>query len=188
LKNDDLKLIDEAICGNPSAFGTLVLRYQDRLFSSLVYLTGSEEDARDVTQEAFVKAFVQLANFRRESAFYTWLYRIAFNTAHDRFRRKRPDVSLDAIQEGQGCEPLSDCPSPSDEASRIEENRLVRQAIDKLDEPFRSVLILRDLDGQSYDDIAEILDIPIGTLRSRLHRARARLCDQLRPLLKEELS
>ncbi len=103
--NDDLALIDEALHGNSSAFGRLVTRYQDRLYNTLVHVTGSAEDGRDVCQDAFVQAFVKLHTFQRSSAFYTWLYRIALNMAASRRRRKKPTISVDQHRELTGYEP-----------------------------------------------------------------------------------
>jgi RNA polymerase sigma-70 factor (ECF subfamily) len=181
--NDDCELIAEALAGKSAAFGQLVLKYQDRLYNTLVHVTGNPEDARDVVQEAFVQAFVNLETFHQASAFYTWLYRIAFNVAATHGRRKRPGLSVDHARQTTGQEPVDRRPGPGERAEQAERCRRVRQAIDALGEEHRAVLILREIDGCCYETIAEILDLPIGTVRSRLHRARLQLRDQLKEVL-----
>jgi len=181
--NDDTQLIAEALAGNSAAFGQLVQKYQDRLFNTVVHVVGSEEDARDVVQEAFVQAFVKLETFHRTSAFYTWLYRIAFNVAVSHGRKKRPKISVEQTRETTGQEPVDRQADPSEQAEQEERCRQVREAIAALSEEQRSVVILREIDGCCYETIAEILDLPIGTVRSRLHRARLQLRDQLREVL-----
>jgi RNA polymerase sigma-70 factor, ECF subfamily len=181
--NDDLELIAEALAGKSAAFGQLVHKYQDRLYNTVVHVVGSPEDARDVVQEAFVQAYVNLEGFQRTSAFYTWLYRIAFNVAATHGRKKRPSVSVEHTRETTGQEPVDRRPGPAQRVEQAELCRCVREAIDALPEEHRSVLILREIDGCCYETIAEILELPIGTVRSRLHRARLQLRDQLKEVL-----
>jgi RNA polymerase sigma-70 factor (ECF subfamily) len=184
---DDAHLIDDALAGSSAAFGQLVERYQDRLFNTLVHITGSAEDAQDIAQEAFVQAFLKLNTFQRSAAFYTWLYRIAFNLAVSQRRRRRPTSSLEHGRD-LGCE---DPVAPStDPAASLEQQELAAQvqaAMNQLSDEFRSVLVLREIDGHDYDTIATMLDLPVGTVRSRLHRARLQLKDLLQTLMLEDL-
>ncbi len=182
--NDDAQLIAETLDGKPAAFGQLVQKYQDRLYNTVVHVVGSPEDARDIVQEAFVQAFVKLETFQKTSAFYTWLYRIAFNVAISRGRKRRPTISVERARETGGSEPADLGAGPSELLEQRERCRQVREAIAALPEEHRAVVILREIDGCCYETIAEILDLPIGTVRSRLHRARL----QLRELLKDLLS
>jgi RNA polymerase sigma-70 factor (ECF subfamily) len=183
---DDFQLIDDALAGRPSAFGDLVLRYQDRLYNTLVHVTGSVEDARDLVQEAFVQALVKLNSFQRNSAFYTWLYRIALNLAISRRRRRKPTVSVDEIRHVSGEEPVGRDDAPADRIEREERAGQVQAALARLTEEHRSVLVLREIDGYCYEEIAEMLDVPVGTVRSRLHRARLMLRDELKDVLQED--
>ncbi len=185
---DDAQLIDEALAGNSASFGRLVTKYQDRLYNTLVHVVGSADEAYDVVQDAFVQAFVKLSSFHRDSAFYTWLYRIAFNAAISRRRRKKPTGSLDQAREIAGQEPLARGDGPTDRLDRLERVQQVRSAIANLAEEFRAVLVLREIDGCCYETIAEMLDIPVGTVRSRLHRARLDLREQLKEVLHEDVS
>jgi RNA polymerase sigma-70 factor (ECF subfamily) len=184
--NDDLALIDEALCGNSSAFGRLVTRYQDRLYNTLVHVTGSAEEARDVCQDAFVQAFVKLRSFQRSSAFYTWLYRIALNMAASRRRRKKPTLSVDEHREATGYEPVGREGRPSEPLEQQERVARVQEALAALDDDFRTVLVLREIDGHPYETIAEMLELPLGTVRSRLHRARMELRELLKGVLVTE--
>ncbi len=185
--NNDSKLIAEALSGNSGAFGMLVERYQDRLYNTMVHVVGSAEDARDVVQDAFVQAFVKLETFQQSAAFYTWLYRIAFNLAMSRLRRKKPTVSVEQVRESTGLDPVDPHGTPDGPLEKDERVAMVRNAIAQLKEDHRRVLVLREIDGYAYDEISEILDLPVGTVRSRLHRARMELRDQLKDLLQTEL-
>jgi RNA polymerase sigma-70 factor, ECF subfamily len=185
---DDDRIIAATLAGETAAFGDLVLRYQDRLYNSLVRLLGSVEDARDVVQDAFVQAFVKLETFRGRAAFYTWLYRIAFNLAMSRARRQHPTQSLDATKDSSGREPVDGQPTPECNFSRLERTELVQSALGELAADYRQVLVLREIEGCRYDEIAEILELPVGTVRSRLFRARLALRDRLAPLVERELT
>ena len=176
--NDDAQLIEETLGGRSAAFGQLVTKYQDRLYNTLVHVTGHAEDARDVAQEAFIQAFVKLDTFHGNSAFYTWLYRVAFNVAVTHRRRKRPTASVDRAREAGGRED-----GPVERFEQSERVRQVHEAIAQLSEEHREVLVLREIDGFCYETIAGILDLPIGTVRSRLHRARLQLREELREVL-----
>jgi RNA polymerase sigma-70 factor (ECF subfamily) len=176
---DDATLIERSRAGEPDAYGELVVRYQDRLYNTLLRVCGESEEARDVTQEAFVQAFVKLDSFRGNSAFYTWLYRIAFNTAISRRRRRKPTSSLDEAREAAGVEPVDPDARPEANLEREEQAIQVRAALATLSEEHRSVLVLREIDGRDYETIGEMLDIPVGTVRSRLHRARMQLKEEM---------
>lgn len=180
---DDAQLIRHTLEGDTAAFGQLVNKYQDRLFNTLVHVTSCREEAEDVAQEAFVQAFVKLETFQGNSAFYTWLYRIAFNTAISKRRRKRVEVSVEQTREVSGSEPLDEGDAPSDRLEREEQASQVHAALSELSEEHRSILVLREMEGCCYETIAEILDLPIGTVRSRLHRARSQLREQLKEVL-----
>ncbi len=184
--SDDALLIEAILAGDTAAFGQLVEHYQDRLYNSLVRVLGSVEDARDVVQDAFVQAFVKLETFRGSSAFYTWLYRIAFNLAMSHHRRRRPTSSLDTAKAACGSEPADDAPAPEDRLAQQERVEMVHAALATLSFEHRQILVLRELEGCRYDQIADILELPVGTVRSRLFRARLELRDQLAPLLSEE--
>ena len=180
---DDAQLIHDALEGDSSAFGLLVRKYQDRLFNTLVHVTGGREEAEDLVQDAFVQAFVKLHTFQAQSAFYTWLYRIAFNLAISRKRRKRPEVSVESRQEATGMEPMDRAESVSERMLREERGHQIQAALASLTEEHRSILVLREIDGCCYETIGEILDLPVGTVRSRLHRARLQLRDELKEVL-----
>jgi len=181
--NDDAQLIEETLAGRSAAFGQLVTKYQDRLYNTLVHVTGNAEDARDAAQEAFIQAFTKLDTFQQNAAFYTWLYRIAFNVAISHRRRRRPTASVDRARETSGLEPMDPAEAPTERLERDEQARQVHEAIAELSEEHREVLVLREIDGFCYDTIARILELPIGTVRSRLHRARLQLREQLKEVL-----
>jgi RNA polymerase sigma-70 factor, ECF subfamily len=184
--SDDDQLIDLALDGQTEAFGQLVLKYQDRLYNTVFHVVGHAEDARDVVQEALVQAFLKLDSFQRHSAFYTWLYRIAFNVAITQRRRRRPTVSMDHLRETSPIEPVDCEDDPAEALDRKERCRQVRAAIARLAEEHRAVVVLREIDGCCYETISEILDLPVGTVRSRLHRARLQLREELKEVLANE--
>ena len=188
---DDIQLIDDALEGDSEAFGQLVLKYQDRLFNTMMHVVRSREEAEDVVQEAFVQAFVKLDSFQCASAFYTWLYRIAVNLALSKRRRKRSrskrsrsTMSLDQVREQSGSEPADRQAGPEGVALRHEQIERLWAALDRLPHPAREILVLRELEGCRYETIGEILQLPVGTVRSRLFRARL----QLRACLQDMLS
>ena len=186
----DQALIDSCLSGRREAFGQLVERYQNRLFHSLLHLLGSTEDAQDAAQDAFVQAFEKLGSFRGQSQFYSWLFRIAFNTAVSNKRKtRRMAVSLEARKEASCLEPPEANPStePSYAMDVSDRQRLIQQALSELSEEFRTALVLKEMDGMSYEEIADVVDVPVGTVRSRIHRARFELRDKLSTLLKSEV-
>jgi RNA polymerase sigma-70 factor (ECF subfamily) len=184
--NEDIQLIDETLTGNSSAFGRLVTKYQDRLYNTLVHVVGCTDEAHDVCQDAFVQALVKLATFQRHSAFYTWLYRIAFNLAASRRRKRKPAISVEQHREQTGDEPASRDGAPAERIERQERIDQVRSALAGLTEEFRAVLVLREIEGHDYETIAAMLDLPQGTVRSRLHRARLEMREQLKGVLLEK--
>lgn len=179
----DQRLVQASLAGDAEAFGDLVRRYQDRLFATLYRLTGSAEDAQDLVQEAFLRAYQNLDRFLGESAFYTWVYRIGVNLALNRRRRWRSGPRFLPLNRGD--RPDHDvagdheAENPARRLESLETGERVQQALSRLPEEFRSVVILKDFDGLRYEEIAGLLDIPVGTVRSRLHRARAELRELL---------
>jgi RNA polymerase sigma-70 factor (ECF subfamily) len=169
--------------GDRAAYGDLVTRYQDRLFNTLARLVGSVDDAEDIAQDAMVQAYVKLDTFQGKSAFYTWLYRIAFNLAMSHARKRRPVTILDGEAGARLAEPADDGDSPEECAESKEQIETVQHAINDLADEHRQVVVLRELEGCDYEQIADILEIPIGTVRSRLFRARMQLKNKLAPIV-----
>lgn len=186
---NDRRLIDECLDGHPEAFGALVRRYEDRLYGTVAHLIGSREDARDIVQETFVKAYQALGTFAGNASFYTWVYRIAVNHAISQKRRQRTVLSIDARRDLHGDDPADDPErtQPSRPLEQAERQRQVQDALARLPTDYRTVLVLKDIEDHSYATIAEIVGCPIGTVRSRLHRARVELRDMLRHLVEEDL-
>ena len=182
----DARLVEAALQGDRDAFGDLVVRYQDRLFNTLLRIAGSREDAADAVQDAFVQAYLKLDSFRGDSQFFTWLYRIAMNVALSRRRRRRPAQSLDAAKTQAGEEPMDAAASAADSLLAEERAAQVHTALADLGDSHRKILVLRELEGCSYETIAHILELPVGTVRSRLFRARLQLKEKLRTLWGEE--
>jgi RNA polymerase sigma-70 factor (ECF subfamily) len=184
VNTDDRRLISECLKGRVEAFGELVRRYQDRLYHSIFRVLDNAEDAYDVVQDSFLNAYQSLNSFKGDSEFFTWLYRIAFNTAISLKRKKRAILRLDWDGDGgSGIEPADESAfhDPGARLERSEEEANLQGALNRLSPEHRAVLVLKDLDGRKYEDIAEILAVPVGTIRSRLHRARV----ELRVILEE---
>jgi RNA polymerase sigma-70 factor, ECF subfamily len=182
----DARLVEAALQGDRDAFGDLVVRYQDRLFNTLLRIAGSREDAADAVQDAFVQAYLKLESFRGDAQFFTWLYRIAMNMALSRRRRRRPAGSLEAAKSSAGEEPMDAAAGPDSRLLATERAEQVQSALADLGEQHRKILVLRELEGCSYEVIADILELPVGTVRSRLFRARLQLREKLRSLWGEE--
>lgn len=183
---DSYWLIGETLRGDTAAFGELVRRYQERLFNTVFRLVDNAEDAQDVVQEAFLNAYQSLDSFKGDSRFFTWLYRIAINTAISLKRKHKAGLSIDAGRNGESAiEPLdaSMYGQPGHALEQAEEERRIQWALNRMSPEHRAVLVLKDIEGQKYETMAEILMVPIGTIRSRLHRARA----ELREILEKEL-
>ena len=176
---NDRELIKITLAGDQRGFERLTRRYQDRLFTSVLHEVGCPVIAEDIVQDTFVRAYLNLGNFRKESNFYTWLYRIAINARRTYYHRGRRMKSLDSL--GNESERISTAnrDSPSRSLERTEECRQVRQALKRMDEHYRVVLVLREFDGFDYQTIAEILELKVGTVRSRLSRAREQLRQEL---------
>lgn len=181
MTRDDATLIELSVRGDRTAFGELVRRYQDRLYNSAFRLLGSAEDAQDVVQDAFLNAYQSLRQFKGDARFFTWLYRIAFNAAISLKRRHRVALSADLVGDGSQPEPLdeSEASQPGRALERGENVLRLQAALRRVTPEHRAVLILKEIDGQKYEVIAEILGVPVGTVRSRLHRARLELRDAL---------
>ena len=185
----DEQLVALAQEGNARAFELLVRKYQYKIIQLVSRLVG-ESDAPDVAQETFIKAYRALNGFRGQSAFYTWLYRIGINTAKNHIvsRGRRPanqDIDIaDAEQYGH-TEHLSDVDTPESLLLSDEIKQKVAEVIHKLPADLRQAITLRELEGLSYEEIAEVMDCPIGTVRSRIFRAREAIDEKLRPLLSD---
>lgn len=188
VSSDEKQLIDECLAGRTEAFSELVIRYQDRLFNGLCRILGSPDDARDIAQDAFVQAFQKLKTFQGNSAFYSWLFRIALNAAASQTRRIRhKTASIDALREHSGSDP-ADPKAESEPAAAMaakERQAMVQAALAQLPAEFRIPLVLKEIEGLKYQEIALIVGCPIGTVRSRIHRARLELRQRLELLLKE---
>ena len=192
---DDRELVAAAKGGERSAFDQLVVRHQDKVFNMSYRILGDREEALDCSQEIFLSAYRGLGRFDDRARFGTWLYRITVNRCRDQIRRRgfrkytRP-VSLDASgpdEESDGAlEPAARESTPLERASTGERTALVNTALQELPEDAREILLLRDLQGLSYEEVAEILEVPIGTVRSRLSRARGLLRERLLPILEGE--
>jgi RNA polymerase sigma-70 factor (ECF subfamily) len=185
---EDAELIERVANGQAEAFADLVHRYQDRLFNTCWRICGHLEDARDLTQEAFLKAYENLATFRYQSSFYTWIYRVAVNLAlsHRRSGAKKRMPSLDQLNsKGTQAEALKTRTGKAAEDPAIEPDlqAAVLHALQALEDEQRAVVVLRDIEGFDYNEIGVILDIPPGTVKSRLHRARMALREAIAPAM-----
>lgn len=185
----DLLLVERAQAGDRAAFGLLVAKYQRKLLRLVQRLVPDPAEAEDVVQESFVKAYRALPNFRGESAFYTWLYRIGINAAKNWLannQRSLPTVSDIGDEESEGLEDevlLRDEETPERVLLSKEIGETVSRAVEALPEELRTALLLREIDGLSYEEIAQVMDCPIGTVRSRIFRAREAVAARLKPLL-----
>ena len=183
----DALLVREAQGGNRAAFDMLVLKYQRRVERLLSRSVRDPADVADLCQETFLAAYRALPAFRGEAAFYTWIYRIAINAAKRHHARQRPVESLDQAQDGEGTFGTEATPSDDATPEALLASRQLAQglneAVEALAEDQRRALLLREVDGLSYDEIADLMDCPPGTVRSRIFRAREAVAARLRPLL-----
>jgi RNA polymerase sigma-70 factor, ECF subfamily len=187
----DQEAIERCLGGDANAFGALVVRYQDRIFNACVRIVGHRETAREMAQEAFLRAFERLRTFRQGSRFSTWLFAIAINQCRSELRRRktkkhRPPLSLDAGRSddgGGGWEPPSAEPDPSAGVLASETGRRVEAELAELPKKYRIPVVLRDVEGMSYEEIAVVIDAPVGTVRSRIHRGRQVLRERLSDLM-----
>ncbi|EIJ33274.1 RNA polymerase sigma factor RpoE [Thiothrix nivea] len=184
----DLELVQRVQSGDKRSFDILVLKYQHKVINLVLRYVHDHDTAQDVAQEAFIKAYRGLKNFRGESAFYTWLYRIAINTAKNYLvsqSRRLPDVDIgaDEAEQFSGESALKEYATPEREMLTAEIQEVITSAIEELPEDLRTAIILRELEGMSYEEIAVTMECPIGTVRSRIFRARESIDKVLRPLL-----
>jgi RNA polymerase sigma-70 factor (ECF subfamily) len=187
----DMMLVERALDGDLAAFEQLVSRYQNKLVGFAARMLGDHDEAEDVAQEAFVKAYRALDSFRGQAQFSTWLYRIATNLCIDRARAKkrRPqqayslDEPLDKDEDKGGREVPDSTFEPSKSVEREELRQTVRATMAEMPEKMRQVLIMCDMQGMPYEQIAQVLNCPIGTVKSRLFHARADLARRLRPYM-----
>jgi len=187
----DQELVVRVQQGDKKAFDLLVLKYQLRLSKLVSRFLRNQSDVPDVVQEAFIKAYRALPNFRGESAFYTWLYRIAINTAKNHLvaqSRKSPANSIDAqdAEDYGASEWLKEFATPEREALASELETTIHQAMGELPSDLREAITLREIEGLSYEDIALVMDCPIGTVRSRIFRAREAIDSKLEPILDDD--
>ena len=190
-KQTDQQLVDQVFKGNKHAFDLLVLRYQHRIRALVSRFIRDQSEVEDVCQEAFIKAYRALPKFRGDSAFYTWLYRIAINTAKNHMvtKGRRPpgtDVDLGDSELSEIPAELIDNGSPESNLTSDELQVLINQTIDDLPEDLRTAFTLREFGGLSYEEITEIMDCPVGTVRSRIFGAREALDNVIRPYLNDE--
>ncbi|SFH06529.1 RNA polymerase, sigma-24 subunit, RpoE [Desulfotomaculum arcticum] len=181
---DNVKLlVTKSQKGDTRSFEQLVTMYQDKIFALSYQLTGNYADAQDLAQNVFIKAYRALPGFRNEADFGTWLHRITVNLSINEKRKKKPEVYLDSpVQTGEGEMPrmvASDIESPEEAFEKKEFSSMVHAALWKLSEEHRAVLVLREMQGYSYEEIAQMLDCTLGTVKSRISRARHSLKMQL---------
>jgi RNA polymerase sigma-70 factor (ECF subfamily) len=184
----DQLLVERVQKGDRQAFDLLIQKYQHRIVSLVARYVSDQSEALDVAQEAFIKAYRAIDRFRGDSAFYTWLYRIAINTAKNWLvakKRRPPSTDIDAADAEQYDleSRLKEQGTPESEMLREEIKRTVFDTIAELPEDLRTAIMLREMEGMSYEDIAITMDCPIGTVRSRIFRAREAIDDKLKPLL-----
>ena len=187
-KNNDQALVNRVQAGDKTAYDALVRKYQHKIIKLVARYVHDPEAAQDVAQEAFLKAYRGLTRFRGESAFYTWLYRIAINTAKNYLvaqgrRASDHDVDLQEAEYYEGTSVLKDNASPEQQLLTEEIERTVYRAIKDLPDDLKTAITLRELEGMSYEQIAQAMDCPIGTVRSRIFRAREAIDRYLQPLL-----
>ena len=185
----DQQLVERAQRGDKHAFGLLVSKYQRKLGRLLSRFIRDSTEVEDVTQEAFIKAYRALPTFRGDSAFYTWLYRIGINTAKNylvALGRRAPTTTIMGIEDAESLEDgdqLRDLNTPENQLMSRQVAETVNQSLEQLPEELRTAITLREIEGLSYEDIANIMNCPIGTVRSRIFRAREAIAEKLRPLI-----
>lgn len=193
-RETDLLLVQRAQQGDERAFEALVRKYQRKVARLLSRFFRDEAEIEDVAQEAFIKAYRALPSFRGDSAFYTWLFRIAVNTAKNHLqsaqrRLQESSISLSANEDEEGGnheDLLADISTPENELISSQIAQIITNAIESLPPDLRMAITLREFEGLSYDEIAEIMDCPIGTVRSRIFRAREVIAERIRPLIETD--
>ena len=184
----DQALVERVQRGDKTAFDLLVLKYQHRVVKVISRYVRDQSEVYDVAQEAFIKAYRALPRFRGDSAFYTWMYRIAINTAKNYLvsqGRRMPNVDIDAqdAEQFEGASGLKEYATPEHLLMRDQVESTVYSAIEQLPDDLRTAITLRELEGLSYEEIAEAMDCPVGTVRSRIFRAREAIDKKLEPLV-----
>ena len=184
----DQALVERVQNGDKKAFDLLVRKYQHKIVSVVTRYVSDWSEAQDVAQEAFIRAYRAIGAFRGDSAFYTWIYKIAINTAKNQLvsKGRRPPIGDIAIEDAvqlDGASQLRDRATPERELLRQEIEQTVFNTVEELPEELRTAITLREVDGLSYEEIAEAMNCPIGTVRSRIFRAREAIDERLRPLL-----
>jgi RNA polymerase sigma-70 factor (ECF subfamily) len=184
----DQQLVERVQNGDKRAFDLLVIKYQHKMISVVSRYVRDSHEVQDVVQEAFIKAYRALGNFRGDSAFYTWIYRIAINTAKNHLvsRGRRPpafDVDVNDAEYYSGSDFLKDVDTPENNLFRDELHEALNRAIKELPEDLRTAVTLREMEGLSYEDIADVMGCPVGTVRSRIFRAREAIEKRIEPLL-----
>jgi len=187
-RDSDQQLVERVQKGDKRAFDLLVKKYQHRVVALVGRFVRDRDEALDVAQDAFIKAYRALHNFRGDSAFYTWIYRIAINTAKNYLvsQGRRPigiDLDLDDVERLADAADLRDLASPENLAMRDELEKAVFKAMKELPEDLRMAITLRELDGLSYEEIAEVMDCPVGTVRSRIFRGREFIDQRIKHLI-----
>ena len=187
-QDSDQQLVERVQKGDKRAFDLLVLKYQHKIISVVGRYINDSHEVYDVVQEAFIKAYRALGNFRGDSQFYTWLYRIAINTAKNYLvsRGRRPpftDVDVEDAEHYSGADMLRDVDTPENNLFRDELKQAIDLAMAKLPEDLRTAVTLREMEGLSYEEIAEVMDCPVGTVRSRIFRARDAIDRHIAPLM-----
>ena len=188
-RDEDQRLVEAAQRGDKRAFELLIAKYQRKIFRLLSRLVRDPAEVEDVAQEAFIKAYRALPSFRGDSAFYTWLYRISINTAKNWLSaqgRRAPTSTATDFDEAETFEhgdQLRDMDTPDSLLLTKQVGEAVNRAIDKLPEDLRQAIVLREIEGMSYEEIAEAMNCPIGTVRSRIFRAREAIATELRPVI-----
>jgi RNA polymerase sigma-70 factor (ECF subfamily) len=186
--DNDQQLVERVQKGDKSAFDLLVLKYQHRVLKLVGRFVNDAAEAQDVAQDAFLKAYRALPSFRGDSAFYTWLYRIAINTAKNTLvsNRRRPvdfDLDLQDPDQYDRHAKLKEVDTPEGVLLTEEIRQVIERAMEQLPEDLRTAIVLREIEGLSYEEIAEAMDCPVGTVRSRIFRAREAIDKRLQPLL-----
>ena len=180
-REQEAAIVRKVLDGDANAFETLVLEYEKNVYNIALRMTGNSEDAADMTQEAFIKAYNSLQSFRGDSKFSVWLYRIVSNVCLDflRSKNRRPTVSL-SVEDDDGEDAQLDVADESQSPELLLDRKLtrdsVRRGLDSLPPDYRQILLLREIQGLSYDEIAQALSLEVGTVKSRIFRARKRLC------------
>jgi len=192
--SDEQSLINRARDGDADAYGELVGRHQDRIYNAACYLLDDREEARDITQDVFVRAYEKLEGFRGDAKFGTWLYSIMLNMVRNVWRKRSRRSTMVRLDKERSDEEKGkpDPPSPRDgpfEAlDHKERAQRVREGIEQLEDSRKEIIVLRDIEGLSYEEISDIMELPMGTVKSRLHRARRRLKEKLKPIFGRDMS